>query len=93
MLQKRFEMGQSATRVRTRTFKKKKIDFCFNQVHQMLEGHHEQQGGLEEFVRAQGGAHTAGKVCSMFILPHSYDCSFTQTSLTLLARYVHPASF
>ena len=64
MLQKRFKMGQSATRVRNRILRKKKTDFCLHQVHQMLEGHHEQQGGLEEFVRAQGGAHTAGKVCS-----------------------------
>ena len=31
----------------------------------MLEGHHEQQGGLEEFVRTQGGAHTSRSVCSL----------------------------
>ena len=103
MLQKRFKMGQSATRVRTRIFKKKKIDFCFNQVYQMLEGHHEQQGGLEEFVRAQGGAHTSGKVCSL-----CYDCSHSQRgahtagsvcssllglfTFTLLTRCVRPSS-
>ena len=67
MLQKRLEMGQSATRVRTRIFKKKKIDFCFNQVHQMLEGHHEQEGGLEKFVRTQGGTHTSRPVRGVYL--------------------------
>ena len=71
MLQKRFQMGQSAARVRNQNKNCEDttpIDH-FNQVYQMLEGHHEQQGGLEEFVRTQGGAHTSGSVCPYCLAP------------------------
>ena len=71
MLQKRFQMGQSAARVRNQNRNTENItlmDFC-NQVYQMLEGHHEQQGGLEEFVRTQGGAHTTGSVYHSYLAP------------------------